>query len=67
MEIDGLEVYYPQHSESETSYYLSTANRNGLLATGGSDFHDPSERDNLGTVRISREMLKAMKKRVSAE
>lgn len=67
MKIDGLEVYYPQHSEAETSYYLSIANRSRLLVTGGSDFHDPIERDNLGTVRISRDLLKAMEKRASAE
>lgn len=66
MGVDGLEVYYPQHSELQTSCYKSMAERAGLLVTGGSDFHDPNERDNLGTVRISRELVKAMKKRLSA-
>lgn len=41
-ELDGLEVYYPRHSAAQTADYLAYVKRRGLLATGGSDFHDPT-------------------------
>jgi len=37
--IDGLEVYYPEHNESQADYFKKLADRQGLLVTGGSDFH----------------------------
>jgi predicted metal-dependent phosphoesterase TrpH len=37
--MDGIEVYYSQHSQAETARYLAWAERLGLLVTGGSDFH----------------------------
>lgn len=41
----GIEVYYPSHSNSEIQRYLSLANKNDLLVTGGSDFHAPPDDD----------------------
>lgn len=35
----GIEVYYPAHSESEIYKYNEMAQRYGLLATGGTDWH----------------------------
>ena len=35
----GVEVVHPSHDEMLESYYVSLAERNGLLKTGGSDFH----------------------------
>ncbi|MGE5544502.1 MAG: phosphatase, partial [Bacillota bacterium] len=66
MGIDGLEAYYPQHSETQTMYYRSIAERYGLLVTGGSDFHYSGEGDHMGIVRVGGELIKAMKKRLSA-
>ena len=37
--LDGLEAYYSQHSFADTQRFLDLAARNGLLVTGGSDFH----------------------------
>ena len=37
--LQGLEVYYPQHSPAQTACYRDLARRLGLLMTGGSDFH----------------------------
>jgi predicted metal-dependent phosphoesterase TrpH len=37
--LKGIEVYYPEHSVSETAQYKSLAERCGLLATGGTDYH----------------------------
>ena len=37
----GIEVYYYEHSTRETKLYETLARENGLLMTGGSDFHGP--------------------------
>jgi predicted metal-dependent phosphoesterase TrpH len=37
--LDGIEVYYSQHSDAQTAGYLDAARRYGLLVTGGTDFH----------------------------
>jgi predicted metal-dependent phosphoesterase TrpH len=37
--IQGIEVYYPGHSESQTAFFLKLARDCRLLLTGGSDFH----------------------------
>lgn len=39
MGIEGIEVFYPEHSETHTRWYGDLARRFGLLITGGSDFH----------------------------
>jgi len=37
--LEGLEVYYSVHSPEQVRYYLSVAEKFGLLVSGGSDFH----------------------------
>ena len=37
--LDGVEVWHPEHSAEETAQLQEFAERNGLLMTGGSDFH----------------------------
>lgn len=37
--LDGVEVWHPAHSETETAQLLDYAKQHGLLVTGGSDFH----------------------------
>ncbi len=37
--LDGLEVFYTEHSPSLTQEYLSLAKKLDLIPTGGSDFH----------------------------
>ena len=37
--IQGLEVYYSEHTPDQTRLFAKLANRHGLLMTGGSDFH----------------------------
>jgi len=37
--VDGLEVWHPQHDPGAQRHWLATAERHGLLATGGSDYH----------------------------
>lgn len=51
--ICGLEVYYPEHDRHETEFLLEIAERNGLLASGGSDFHGPGSGDKRETLGLS--------------
>lgn len=41
--LDGVEVFYPSHSEAQRTQYLDLARRHGLLVTGGSDSHHPRQ------------------------
>ena len=48
--LDGLEAYYPEHSPSQTAFYLDLAARLDLAVSGGSDFHGtPKPRIGLGS------------------
>ena len=42
--IDGLEVYYPAHTEQLEKVLLDWAEQYDLLITGGSDCHDSHNR-----------------------
>lgn len=47
--LDGLEVYYPEHSNRDVRSYIRAARRKKLLLSGGSDFHgSPEEGRELG-------------------
>jgi hypothetical protein len=37
--LDGIECYYPLHSEIQTEYYLKLARKYNLIISAGSDFH----------------------------
>jgi predicted metal-dependent phosphoesterase TrpH len=39
--LEGLEVYYGNHSPSDIVRYGHLADEHGLLKTGGSDYHGP--------------------------
>ena len=41
--IDGLEVYYPEHTPGQTAMYREYAQRHHLLICAGSDSHDLNE------------------------
>lgn len=56
--LEALEVYYGQHSTSAVSRYSELARREGLTATGGSDFHGPGTgRDRPIGVPVSEEVF----------
>lgn len=42
--LDGLEVYYPTHTQAQTEAYAALAARHGLLVSAGSDSHGPRQR-----------------------
>ncbi|OGP54819.1 MAG: hypothetical protein A2Y65_12095 [Deltaproteobacteria bacterium RBG_13_52_11] len=37
--LEGIEVYYPEHSEGQRKFYRYLAQKYGLVISGGSDFH----------------------------
>jgi 3',5'-nucleoside bisphosphate phosphatase len=42
--LDGLEVFYPTHTQEQASVYLALANGRTLLVGAGSDSHDAGQR-----------------------
>jgi adenylyl-sulfate kinase len=42
--LDGVEAFYPTHSEAQARLLADACEQEGLLATGSSDFHGPQHR-----------------------
>ena len=42
--LDGIEVYYPTHTDEQTAAYAALARRRDLLVSAGSDSHGPQQR-----------------------
>ncbi|QJB55701.1 PHP domain-containing protein [Pseudodesulfovibrio sp. zrk46] len=64
--LDGMEVIYSEHSDSDTKAYREMAERLGLLVSGGSDFHGAvkpkiSLGKGKGALHIPDELLEKMK------
>jgi hypothetical protein len=60
--LQGLEVYYPEHSQSQVNFYLNMAKKLGLLVTGGSDFHGSAKPEiKLGTIKIPFELVEKLR------
>lgn len=49
----GVEVYHPQHSLSEEEVLAELCDRDGLLMTGGSDYHGPQAKPRAGDVDLN--------------
>jgi predicted metal-dependent phosphoesterase TrpH len=65
--LKGIEVYYPEHSPSETIQYKSMAERYGLVITGGTDYHGIEKNGvdigiGRGDMRLPYSMVEALKK-----
>jgi hypothetical protein len=65
--IDGIEVFYPTHSDAFRQRLLQTAARFNLLTTGGSDFHRPEPNGyiNLGDETLSQGVLDALRQKAA--
>jgi predicted metal-dependent phosphoesterase TrpH len=46
MGVEGLEIYYPEHSSDKIMELDNLAEQNHLLITGGSDYHGPGNSEN---------------------
>jgi len=70
--VDGLEVWHSQHDDQARRRFMATAERHGLLATGGSDYHGrhkPGVRLGSGTggnVRVPAYAADDLKERLAA-
>lgn len=65
----GVEAYYSSHTPEQTAYYLQLCRRLNLVATGGSDFHQPEEAGprlgtGFGNLRVPYSCLSALKGRL---
>jgi len=50
--LEGIEVYYPHYPHRVSRQLLALAIQNGLLITGGSDFHGSMMGNRLGSVAV---------------
>ena len=58
----GLEVYYPEHTQSMMNFYLKLAEKYNLLVTGGSDCHGNAKPGiKIGSVKIPYELVEKLK------
>lgn len=58
----GLEVYYPEHTQSMVNFYLDLAKKFNLLVTGGSDCHGNAKPGvKIGSIKIPYELVEKLK------
>ena len=61
--LEGIEVYYPEHSQSMVNFYLDLARKLNLLVTGGSDFHGSVKPEiKLGAIKIPVELVEKLRR-----
>lgn len=64
--LDGIEVYHSSHNPIQTRAYLDLARREGLLISGGSDFHGSVKSSvKLGRPRVPREAVEQILARIT--
>ena len=64
--LDGIEVYYTEHSPEQTEVYLAMAQELNLAISGGSDFHGDAKMDTKlgsgkGNIDLPYALLQALK------
>ncbi len=60
--LQGLEVYYPEHSQSMVNFYLNLAKELNLLVTGGTDFHGSAKPEiKLGMIKVPMELVEKLR------
>ncbi|MBU4346161.1 MAG: PHP domain-containing protein [Candidatus Omnitrophica bacterium] len=58
----GLEVYYPEHTQSMVNFYLDLAKKFNLLVTGGSDCHGLAKPAvKIGSIKIPYVLVERLK------
>lgn len=69
--LQGIEVYYPDHTPQQVALYLALAREFDLVPTGGTDFHGPTVKEDIelgrgkGDLLLPYELLEGLKKRLS--
>jgi 3',5'-nucleoside bisphosphate phosphatase len=64
--MDGIEVYYYDHTDEIRTQLLALAAEYRLIVTGGSDFHGDKTHAELGSVDVPLEVLTKLKERIAA-
>jgi len=60
--LGGIEVYYPEHSQSMVNFYRDLAKQLNLVVTGGSDFHGSAKPNiKLGMLKIPFELVEKLR------
>jgi len=60
--LEGIEVYYPEHSQAMVNFYLDLAKKLNLLITGGTDFHGSAKPQiKLGMIKIPLELVEKLR------
>ncbi len=58
----GIEVYYPEHTQSMINFYLGLAKKYNLLVTGGSDCHGKAKPEvKIGLIKLPYEFVEKLK------
>jgi len=61
--LDGIEAFYPAHTNAFTRELMALAERYGLFVTAGTDFHGPgTDRDKMSGFEYSEETFKGIMK-----
>jgi len=65
--LQGLEVYYPNHSSKDVAMLLEMCQQYDLLSTGGTDFHGPNigEGAPLGSIHVPMECVEQLRRAVT--
>jgi hypothetical protein len=64
--IDAIETVHPRHGDARRQHYTSIAEANGLLTTGGSDFHGGRKiNERVGDFRVPYNVVEKMKNYLS--
>jgi 3',5'-nucleoside bisphosphate phosphatase len=63
--LDGIEVYYFDHTDEKKIELLELVRQHNLIATGGSDFHGDKTHAELGSVYVPPEVLTQLKERIA--
>jgi len=65
--LEGIEIFYPRHTEAMIAHYSAMAERHGLVPTGGSDDHGlNAEAALIGRIRLSYEYVETLKTAIAA-
>lgn len=66
--LDGIEVFYPQHTPAQIEQYKAIARQHNLVMTGGSDFHAiiGDQPASIGTVHVPDDCLRELDARMQA-
>ncbi len=64
--LGGLEVWHPQHGVPAQRTWLETARELDLVASGGSDFHDPNRSVGMGEMNVPESVLGALRSRAGS-